>query len=204
MKFLASCTVEESKEYKGNLVIKENDKKSHTVMLNIIARGEHVYSDLSGNEKCVTFVDNYVPSYVPDKWKGNVFTEFTKDEYLSCRDGLPVGLVPLIRVDSNYSDMREVSSVCKEHSDVRYIGGNFLLLDGVRIGRYDGKKPIVCNGVYDDFTEVKLSDLNNISEVVKSTKVKKEKEGSLKKKKAKSSKYGDSFGSLFGESEISF
>ena len=109
--------------------------------------------------------------------------------------------------------MMELVKVCTDIPNSRLIGGNLLAVEGVRIGRFeDEKKKLypVYNGIYDNFIESNLSDIGNLTEVVKKAKKKLGSSESGKKspgKKSKSSQkpkkvsvVAQSFTSLFSDS----
>ena len=117
--------------------------------------------------------------------------------------------------------MRVLKEVCDKYPTVRFIGGNLLGVEGVRIGRYDeGKDKCspVFKDIYDNFVEVDLEDLDNLQEIVKKTRKKAEsqiKEKTKKKSKsakAKSStpkekkvpKRKEAFSKLFSTNEVDF
>ena len=107
--------------------------------------------------------------------------------------------------------MRDVYDISVTEG-VRVLGGNFLEISGILIGRYENKGKTkangVYNGIYDSFVEMRLSDLQNL-EVVKS-KLKKlkstvdsDEEKPKKKAKQEKSKLAERFRSLFSE-EVDF
>lgn len=222
MKLLASCSLEKSKEFTGNLVLPNEDKKNpDKVMLNIVVKdgnGKDVFKHLSGNEKCVTFVGE--PTlFCPTEWAGRVFNEVNLQELVD-REGIyPTevkGVVTLVRVPEDYHDMRFLKQVCDKYSTVRIIGGNLLGVEGVRIGRYESNKkaiPVVYKGIYDDFVEVDLEDLDGLQEIVKKTRKRAESIKSYEKKSKKSGtpkpkkvpKRVEAFSKLFdSSSEVDF
>lgn len=216
MEILASCSVEESLQYKGKLQIESEDGKVDKVVLNIVVdNGDtSILKNLNSNIKCVTFKniseEDLKSIDIPE---GKVFNEVEYEPHM---------LVPridnvttLIRLPDGYSDMREVKSLCNRGENTRVIGGNLLNIEGVKIGRYDSGKDKgspVYNGIYDQFLEVDLKDLGNISEKVKKARKKissaegsKKSTGSKKQKvAAKKNNIGKSFTTLFGSEEEDF
>lgn len=193
MQLLASCSLEQSKTFNGKLVLpNEDQKKPDKVFLNVVVKDGDVgvYNMLSGNEKCVTFIDK-APSHCPEKLKGKVFYEVSLADFLEGFEKVE-DVITLVKLPSDYTNMRFLQDACKDHPDVRFIGGNLLAVDGVRIGRFDeGKDKMlpVFNGIYDSFVEVDLNDLDGLQEIVKKTRKKAENlDGESKTKKSKSGK----------------
>lgn len=216
MEILASCSVEESLQYKGKLQIESEDGKVDKVVLNIVVDDgdTSILKNLNPNIKCVTFKniseEDLKGIDIPE---GKVFNEVEYEPHM---------LVPridnvttLIRLPYGYSDMREAKSLCNRGENTRVIGGNLLNIEGVKIGRYDSGKDKgspVYNGIYDQFLEVDLKDLGNISEKVRKARKKissaegsKKSTGSKKQKVvAKKNNISKSFTTLFGSEEEDF
>lgn len=203
MILLASCTPEQCNNFNGKLVIpNEDNKKPDKVLLNVILeKGQSIPK----NAYCVTYKGKEVGDILPEK----TFMEVPFDELESVE---PVdGVVTLVRLPEEYCNMRELLNICSSRPDVRFIGGNLLGIDGVRIGRFDdGKEKMspVFKDIYDSFVEVDLGDLDGLQEIVKKTRKKAESTGEKKSKKAskdgnktpakkKNSKI-EVFGKLFG------
>lgn len=216
MEILASCSVEESLQYKGKLQIENEDGKVDKVVLNIVVdNGDtSILKNLNSNIKCVTFKniseEDLKGIDIPE---GKVFNEVEYEPYMI----VPRidGVTTLIRLPDGYSDMREAKSLCGRGENTRVIGGNLLNIEGVKIGRYDlgkDKGSPVYNGIYDQFLEVDLKDLGNISEKVKKARKKlsssegsKKSTGSKKQKVvAKKNNISKSFTTLFGSEEEDF
>lgn len=216
MQFLASCSIDESKNYSGKLVIPSEDgSKPDTVVLNILAEdGTDVFKELSGSEKCVTCKKS--PPYCPTELVGKLFVEYTLDSF---DEDLyeEMGVIPLIVLEKDFCNMKTLFDINKVRTDVRFIGGNLLVMEGVNLGRFESnpsKNSVVLSGMYDSFAEIQLCDLDNlevISSKRKNSKVAKALEAVEKsKKKGKKekvqvekvttvrSKMKDSLGSLFG------
>lgn len=208
MEILASCTLDESKKYTGKLVVQDEDEKPIKVMLNIISDGKIEEKDLGPSVKTVTFIgDNWELGSKKDG------VAYYHEVPLGEKPRSEEGVVPLIRVPDGYSNMMELAKVCDSIPNSRLIGGNLLAIEGVRIGRFeDEKKKLypVYNGIYDNFIESNLSELGNLTEVVKKAKKKlgssdSEKKPSSKKSKSspkpkKASVVAKSFTSLFSDS----
>lgn len=219
MNFLASANIEEANSFSGKLQIpNEEGKKPHQVLLNVVVTDDPSWQGkVTGKEKCVTLKSPMpVPVSIPDTMKGKVFYETSMEELGTVMsETIPEGLVVLARLSDDFSNMRKVWDCSRKYSDVRFIGGNLLAIPGIKIGRFDSKhKSIVCNGVYDDFIEVNLSELDNIQEVVKKVKVKvvdgeevisKKRKGERKpKKEKKPDKRVAALNSLFGAETVEF
>lgn len=216
MEIVASCSLEESKNFTGKLGIEGTTDK---VSLNVVVNGESeadVFTGVGSNVKFVTFVGSKA-SYCPTDMSGRVFNQYP---YSALEEGTvsPVmGVTDLVVLDDDFSDMRELCEYCEKYPSVRFIGGNLLQVDGVRIGRIGenrDKLPVVFDGVYDNFVEVPLGELEGLSEKVSrarrvldsaSTGEKKKrstKSGSSKEPKEKKvSKKALSFSALLGNSD---
>lgn len=224
MDFLASCSLEESQQYSGKLVIPAEDGgRAGKVMLNIVYEGgdRSLLKSIGGNVKCITYRGEMVgfdEESFEDTPQG-VFHEVDLCEFSVKETPKYTGVTTLVRLPDGYCDMRRIYNICKARDDVRVIGGNLLAIDGIRIGRFDGGKDKIApvfNGVYDSFIEVNLSELGDVTELVKKAKkkmkdaTKEPKESKAKKKKEKSqeitpkrkaNKISNSFSCLFSESD---
>lgn len=207
MEILATCTVEESLKYKGGLKIENEGGKPDKVSLNIVVTDgdTSILKDINSNVKCITYKGN-VDFEGCDIPKGKVFKEVSYSDNMKIDE--TEGVTTLVRVEKGYSNMRALYDLCKRYSFVRVIGGNLLNIDGVRIGRYDTGKdkglPVYCD-IYDQFLEIPLSEIGNLSEVVKKARKKLNSDASEKKSKspkekktpAKKNDIAKSFTSLF-------
>lgn len=221
MQILASCSLEEASRFNGKLVLPNEDaKKPDKVFLNIIADGRESVDvfkkvDEIPSVKCITFVGEGV-SYVPTRYEGSVFVEKTLQEALSESYGYPSGVVVLVRLPKDFPNgiynMRTVYELSIKNPNMRFIGGNILGIEGIRVGRFDsGKEKMspVFSDIYDTFVEVDLDDLSGIQEIVKKTRrraehIMKEKKPRAPKEK-KVSRRVQAFNSLFGDaSEVEF
>lgn len=214
MEILASCSLAECMQYSGKLQIENEDGgKPDKVSLNVVVEDNDIsiLDSIGTNVKCVTFKN--LEGSIPEGYKGKVFNEVAYEPNMYVRD--IEGVTTIIRLPEGYSDMREVKSLCGRGENIRVIGGNLLNIDGVKIGRYDtgkDKGSPVYNGIYDQFLEVDLKDLGNISEKVRKARKKinsaNESKNSKSPKKAKVvSKKNDiskSFTALFGSEEEDF
>ena len=197
MEILASCSYEESTAYDGKLLVGDSDKPDK-LSLNIVSNDGNtsILSKLPLSVRCVTYIGdvNFEGISIP---KNKVFVEYTQ-ETLPEVINLPEDVVPLLRVDNSFSDMRVLKKLCEKHSSLRIIGGNLLNIEGVRIGRYSNGKD--------------KSDLNNIKNIVKKVRRRSDPESSVKSaKNAKSKKavtkksdIAKSFSSLFSGGEEDF
>lgn len=229
MELLASCSLEQARGFNGKLVIpNEDSKRPDKVYLNV----EYSESDGSTEQflervseldkslvKCVSFPEKYAGVLVSEDWKGRVFVYTTLDTVVQ---GVNYpesdGVISLIRLDEDYPSekyiptLRDLARVCENHPNVRFIGGNLLGVEGLRIGRFDNgkdKMPPVFKDIYDTFVEVRLDDLEGLTEIVKKTRKKAESgEGGKKKprvaKAKKPKRQVEAFMTLFGEEEEEF
>lgn len=209
MQILASCDLDKAMSFNGKLVLpNEDEKKPDKVFLNIVVDenceygNDEVFRKASelGKDlvKCITFKvnNNRFANYVPTEWSGRVFNEYLADSYYDANMPVCKSAVSLLRLSDDFSNMRLLLEECKEHPDVRYIGGNLLGIEGVRIGRFDeGKDKMspVFKDIYDSFVEVDLNDLDGLQEIVKKTRKRAEsaeggKKPRVKKPKQKSEK----------------
>lgn len=225
MKILASCDIDKAMSFNGKLVLpNEDEKKPDKVMLNVVVgegceySNEEVFrkaTELGSNlVQCITFMveQGRFAGYVPTGWEGKVFNEYSADYYNDPNTPVCKKAVSLLRLPEGYSDMKTLYEVCSEHSDVRFIGGHLLGIDGIRVGRFDtGKDKMspVYKDMYDYFVEVDLNDLSGLQEIVKKTRKKAEgldsgsKKPRVKKQKSekKPPKRVLAFNSLFSEDE---
>lgn len=224
MKLLASCDIDKAMSFNGKLVLpNEDEKRPDKVFLNIVVddackySNEEIFkkaSEMNKNTiKCITFMveSGRFANYVPTEWQGKVFNEYFADSYHDPNIPVCTDAISLLRVKEDFSNMRVVLENCKKHPDVRFIGGNLLGMEGVRIGRFDdGKDKMspVFKGIYDTFVEVDLNDLDGIKEIVRKTRKRAEslesKSGKPKVKKLKEKKVSKrvvAFSSLFSDME---
>lgn len=221
MQILASCSLEEASRFNGKLVLPNEDaKKPDKVFLNIVANGNECLDvfkkvDEIPSVKCITFMGGEV-RYVPTGHEGMVFVEETLEEVLQGDTSYPNGVVVLVRLPKDFPNaqynMRTVYDLSIKNPNMRFIGGNILGVEGIRIGRFDsGKEKMssVFSDIYDTFVEVDLGDLDGIQEIVKKTRRRAEHIVKEKKPKAprekKVSRRVQAFNSLFGDSsEVEF
>lgn len=208
MQILASCSLNEAKNFNGKLVLPNEDKKKpDKVFLNVEYNLEEdkdvadffkeVSSLGSSLVKCVSFPKGVLSIGVPDQWSGNVFVYNSIDEIENNPNFSPVkGVTDLIRLDSDFPDLdkykinlRDLVDFCENHPSVRFEGGNLMSIEGLRVGRYEeGKDRMspVFKDIYDTFVEVNLSDLDGLKEIVKKTRKRAENlDGGEKKKRSK-------------------
>lgn len=223
MEILASCSLSEAVGYRGKLVIpNEDSKRPDKVFLNIVVGEDEEKSEaeiyreasLLDSVRCITFLvdEDRVARSVPEEWKGRVFNEYSCDFYEDANAPDTGEAVALLRLPEGYSNMRVLREKCTSDPRIRYIGGNLLGIEGVRIGRFDEgkeKMPPVFKDMYDTFVEVSLNDLDGLQEIVKKTRKRAESiEGgkrSPRVAKPKRAKRGvEAFRSLFGEEEEEF
>lgn len=221
MDFLASCSLEESQQYSGKLVVPAEDGgKPGKVMLNIVCNGgdKSLLKYIGGNVKCITYIGE-MAGFDEDSFENlpqGVFHEVSLCDFDVKTTPKYEGVTTLLRLPEGYCDMRNIYNICKERNDVRVIGGNLLEVDGVRVGRFEGGKDKIApvfNGVYDSFLEVCLAELGDLTELVRKAKKKLKEpsdENKPKKKKEKSSeltpkrkenKIVKSFSCLFSNSD---
>lgn len=229
MELLASCNLEQARRFNGKLVIpNEDSKRPDKVYLNV----EYNKSDGTVGEffekvsemdkslvRCVSFPEESAGVAVPEDWKGRVFIYATLDAVVQDASyPKSEGVVSLVRLDGDYPSekykptLRDLVRVCEKHADVRFIGGNLLGVEGLRIGRFDdGKEKMspVFKDIYDAFVEVRLDDLDGLTEIVKKTRKKAEsrEKGTMGPRVAKVKKpkrQVQAFLSLFGDDEEEF
>lgn len=204
MELLASCEVEKCETFNGKLSVSDENGKGIKVSLNVLVRDFDSLPTNYSNVKCVTIfsddVDGSLESIpVPVFYECNLGDEIPSN-YKRV----------LVRLPEGYCNMFELKALCDKYPNVRVIGGNLLNIEGVRIGRFEGNKPVICDGVYDTFIEAELDDLEGIKEKVKKVKVieVKEKKAREKKEKApaekKVSKKVEAFKNMFGDGGESF
>lgn len=175
-------------KYRKDMVIPTVD--GHTVIPNVIFENEEVdnalVSNLIGKGYYVTFTGNSRFNIPEGINNSHVFSEYTMEELESDIELCNPGVTNIIHVsDGVYPDLRLLVSYCNMGENIRVIGGNLLCVDGLRVGRIEGNKPLVCSGVYDSFIEAdesELSDMNTLLEKIKQA------EKSLSKAMLKSNK----------------
>lgn len=140
--------------------------------------------DFMDNITCVTVnagYDGLADLILPEEWKGRVFVSADLDEYINGTNEIyRPGIISLIDVSPEHKDLRGLLEIGKLYNNARFVGGRFLMVDGLKVGRFEegalkGVKGIgptgVAEGVYDVFTEVDLSELSDV--VAKPVRVKK-------------------------------
>lgn len=223
MDFLASCSYQDSQRFSGKLVVPSEDGgKPGKVYLNIVSETDDrsLVQLIKGNVKSVTYTGG-MPSFAEEVFEDlpqGVFHEVPLSEFSVTDTPQYKGVVTLVRLPDGYNDMRYLHSICSQREDVRVIGGHLLGIEGVRVGRFDsGKDKLypVYDGMYDSFLEVGISDLDNLTELVrKAKKPSSDKpKGSSKPRAGKKSsedgntprktnKIATSFSCLFSESDV--
>lgn len=191
---LASCSVEESKNYVGSLYIPHESvskktgkviKKKQRVLLNIDFTADEACSidefltEYEGAAACVTLEEgvNY-PSLFPET-SLYVFIRVSLsrlDEAIASTSDDKVRF--LVTLPDGKPDLRRLVSYCKVDKRVRFTGGDLLNIPGLNIGRFDdgdikgiaGGVKAVANGSYDSFDEVSISQLEGIEQMLKASK----------------------------------
>ena len=172
MEILASCSLEESQSFNGKLSVAGTSDK---VSLNVLVTDESesdVFDRVGSNVKFITFVGKKA-TYCPTGLEGRVFNQYSFQDLENGSISPSMGVTDLVALDSDFCNMKVLSEYCEKYPSVRFIGGNLLQVDGVRIGRVSEgreKLPIVLDGVYDSFVEVNLNDLEGVSEKVSKAK----------------------------------
>lgn len=162
---------------------------------------------------CVTVVGwdgiEKLPDLVSEKWKDRVYVSGRLGD-VERSVNLPSGYIFYVKLENGYSNMKELYDVCKKYPNVRVTGGKLLLIDGVRVGRTDEGKDklnVYMEESYDNFLEVKYSELTDVT-VIRSKLKKYDNQSSEKKQKPKStskpSVIAGSFSSLFGGEDVDF
>lgn len=204
MELLASCTVERVATFGGRLSVLDEEGRELKVSLNVVISEFDSLPTSYANVKCLTVTSDDIDGSL-ESVPVPVFYE------CSLGEEIPSGYENvLVRLPEGYCDMRRVKELCRKYPNVRVVGGNLLNIEGVRIGRFDGNKPIVCNGVYDTFIEAGIDDLAGIREKVKKVKSVEVKEKKAREKGTKApaekkiSKKVVAFSNMFGGSEDEF
>lgn len=216
MLIVASCSLSEAVEVTGKLVtVDEEGNKSDMVLLNVeISESDTDVSEMlkripKGTVKFFTVdSDIAVDTDLP------VFRSYTLKDALE--NGMKTDYIPLVNVGEDFPNanvnMRTLYELSSSHPGVRFIGGRLLALNGINIGRFDeGKSKMSVNysDVYDNFLEVKLSEIGNLKEIVKKSRKKledaedkpKKKKVSKEHKPGKASKRVTAFSNLFSDVE---
>lgn len=216
MLIVASCSLSEAVEVNGKLVtVDEEGNKSDRVLLNVeISESDTDVSEMlkkipKGTVKFFTVdSDIAVDTDLP------VFRSYTLEDALE--NGMKTEYIPLVNVGEDFPNanvnMRTIYELSLSHPGVRFIGGRLLALNGISVGRFDeGKSKMSVNysDVYDNFLEVKLSEIGNLKEIVKKSRKKledaedkpKKKKVSKEHKPGKASKRAAAFSNLFSDVE---
>lgn len=232
MELLASCSLEQAKNFNGKLVIpNEDEKKPDKVFLNVIYNDgdgsiDDFFTSISKLNKsmvrCVSFPSEEAGFEVPEEWKNRVFIYTDVDTLSDPNYPESDGVVSLVRLGDDFPresklNLRDLVSICKEHTSVRFIGGSLLGVEELRVGRFnEGKDKMspVFKDIYDSFVEVSLDDLDGLKEIISKTRRKAESTNSTKGTKAKvrskqpkerkSSKRAEAAMKLFGGMEEEF
>lgn len=111
---------------------------------------------------------------IPEEWAGRVFVPCKLSDYLEgSYDFYAKGIVSLVYVDEKYDDLKTLLDIGNMYKSVRFTGGRFLMVDGLKVGRFEdgsiksikGTSPTgVAHGIYDAFTEVRFEDLTGVVE----------------------------------------
>ena len=216
MLIVASCSLSEAVEVNGRLVtVDEEGNKSDRVLLNVeISESDTDVPEMlkkipKGTVKFFTVdSDIAVDTDLP------VFRSYTLEDALE--NGMKTEYIPLVNVGDDFPNanvnMRTLYELSLSHPGVRFIGGRLLALNGISVGRFDeGKSKMSVNysDVYDNFLEVKLSEIDNLKEIVKKSRKKledaednpKKKKVSKEHKPGKASKRVAAFSNLFSDVE---
>lgn len=216
MLIVASCSLSEAVEVNGKLVtVDEEGNKSDRVLLNV----EISESDTDVPEMLKKIPKGAVKFFTVDSditvdTNLPVFRSYTLEDALE--NGMKTEYIPLVNVGDDFPNanvnMRTIYELSLSHPGVRFIGGRLLALNGISIGRFDeGKSKMSVNysDVYDNFLEVKLSEIDNLKEIVKKSRKKlensedkpKKKKVSKEHKPGKASKRVAAFSNLFSDVE---
>lgn len=216
MLIVASCSLSEAVEVNGRLVtVDEEGNKSDRVLLNV----EINESDTDVPEMLKKIPKGTVKFFTVDSDIAvntdlPVFRSYTLEDALE--NGMKTEYIPLVNVGDDFPNanvnMRTLYELSLNHPGVRFIGGRLLALNGISVGRFDeGKSKMSVNysDVYDNFLEVKLSEIGNLKEIVKKSRKKledsedkpKKKKVSKEHKPGKASKRVAAFSNLFSDVE---
>lgn len=204
MELLASCNLEQAKGFNGKLVIpNEDERHPDKVYLNIEYHPEDgseeeffkKVSDLNKSlVRCISFPSNEVSLKVPKEWEGRVFIYTDVDTLMDPNYVEIENAISLVHLDADFPsskyklNLKDLVKICENNSSVRFMGGNLLKVEGLRIGRFDeGKEKMspVFKDIYDSFVEVSLNDLDGLKEIVSKTRKKAERSETSGTKKAK-------------------
>lgn len=216
MLIVASCSLSEAVEVNGRLVtVDEEGNKSDRVLLNVkISESDTDVPEMLKKIPKGTVKFFTVDSDITMNTDLPVFRSYTLEDALE--NGMKTEYIPLVNVGDDFPNanvnMRTLYELSLSHPGVRFIGGRLLALNGISIGRFDeGKSKMSVNysDVYDNFLEVKLSEIGNLKEIVKKSRKKledaedkpKKKKASKEHKPGKASKRVAAFSNLFSDVE---
>ena len=229
MELLASCSLEQARGFSGKLVIpNEDSRRPDKVYLNV----EYSEKDGTVNEffrkvsgiggslvRCVSFPAGCAGVVVPEEWRGRSFVYTDLDTVIGDVDySESEGVVSLVRLGGDFpsdryrANLRTLVEVCGKLPSVRFMGGNLLGVEGLRVGRFnEGKDRMapVFKDIYDTFVEVRLDDLDGLTEIVRKTRKRAEstdgyaakKSPRVRKKAGKPAKQRETLLSLFSSDE---
>ena len=216
MLIVASCSLSEAVEVNGRLVtVDEEGNKSDRVLLNVeISESDTDVPEMLKKIPKGTVKFFTVDSDIAVNTDLPVFRSYTLKDALE--KGMKTEYIPLVNVGEDFPNanvnMRTLYELSLSHPGVRFIGGRLLALNGISVGRFDeGKSKMSVNysDVYDNFLEVKLSEIDNLKEIVKKSRKKledaedkpKKKKVSKEHKPGKASKRVAAFSNLFSDVE---
>lgn len=214
MTYLASCSLEEARKYKGIRLAKAYEKTNsktgevtratERVLLNVVTDDiQSALEDGIGSADMVTFTE--WPGYtLPSALHGKAYYLTTpEDKHLTEE---VQGLTLLVEVTGT-PNLRDLVTLCATNSTIRITGGNLLAVPGLRIGRLEddeprkGVKRLVFKEGYDTFTETTLESLLPLDEIVPRVKQGRVPRERVAREPAKSSK-AKVLTSMFGSAEV--
>ena len=89
---------------------KSTSKKVSYISLNT----QGAFPSAKPAEKCVTFIGEKKATYCPSNLSGNVFNQYSLEDLKNGKISSVLGIVDLVKLPDDYSDMRSLLGYCKE------------------------------------------------------------------------------------------
>lgn len=159
MALLVKVDLETAKEYAGNVVTAKVGNKKHQVLFWVETDDFTLVDAVAEEEKdrnilflSYTGTQNHLRMFAESLNK-----DWVKPEYFSLVQEVELGgdlivddvnkimseyqpwVTVVIKVPDNYYDMRMIQYFCRVYPNIRFIGGKFCNVEGVRLGYYDNK-----------------------------------------------------------------
>lgn len=78
-----------------------------------------------------------VGSGVQINYNFEVGNNFSEQDIVQLLEDIPDGITPVIRLQSDFSDLKSISELCSKYPRLRFLGGNLFRLNNLPLGNYD-------------------------------------------------------------------